>query len=337
MAFRHSKRRLELVPFEASTSRSIKIPRDRFIKHIDLLFRATVTVTGGSGAGLIDEDAALKLCPLIEVRANGVTTLFRMSAQDLYFKNTFEFGTRPYVLDPTDDVAGDYEIGFFVRIDFRNNVGICPADTFLPAPLFKSLDLVVTWADPLTALFDSDADGTAAISSAYGIRPVIHETTQPRPNLVRLQDYIEKEVTATTTEFWLDLPPGDRIYQDVMFKTMDTNTKAGTVRENDIIRFINLITDEAFHHVQMLPWENHQAANKVQYSLEDLYEGAGLCYPPVDGLLYLYLLEDGRVKSGLNVFDVNTARFICDVVIGTATTTVRLIHDSIMPLKYILH
>ncbi len=336
MSVRHNKRRLELVPFEANTTRSIPLPRERYISHIDLDFAASVIVTGGSGAGAVAEDAALKLLPNIEIVGNGFNTIFRMSAQDLYYKNMFEFGTRPCVLDPTDDAAATYPVLFSLRLDFRNNVGLVPVDTLLPATKFRTLELKCTWGNPLTALFDSDADTTdVAISSAFGLRPFIHMTTEPEPIFARIQDFIEKEVTADSAEFIIEFPTGDRTYQDFMFLTTDTAT-AVTIRENDIIEFIDLITDETFRHVDKLEWIEGQHANKIMYSLESLYDGTGLQYKPADGLLYLYMLEDGHIPSGINVFNNNSFRCKMDVDVGTGVTRVRIIHDSVVPVKNIL-
>ncbi|MBA7494391.1 hypothetical protein ES702_04966 [subsurface metagenome] len=335
MALRHSKKRLELLPFEEASARSIPLPRDRYIKWLDCFFSASLVITGGSGAGDPAEDGVLKLFRNISVIADGVKALFNVPLKIHYFKNTFEFGTRPHVLDPTDDAAATYPICVFFRIDFQNNAGIKRCDSYLPAPFFKSLDLIVDWAN-IGVMFDNAVDYTAAaISNAYGLRVVVHQTTEPAPKFTRLQGVIEREITANTREFIIDLPVHDRIYQNFVFRTDIENATADPIRSNAVVSVLDLVTDESFYHINKLPWTQHQHANKLEHSLESLYDGAVLDAMTIDGLMYLDMLEDGRIPSGLNVFDTNTARLIHDVTVGAYATRLLIEHDAMVPIETI--
>lgn len=47
MGMPHGKKRLELLPFEENTKRSIPLPRNRYIKEIDLYFTGQLVIAGG--------------------------------------------------------------------------------------------------------------------------------------------------------------------------------------------------------------------------------------------------------------------------------------------------
>jgi hypothetical protein len=334
MSLRHTITRLDQIPYESATRRSIQLPRNRYIKAIDLWLTGSVTV-GVGGAGTVLEDAVQRLINRIQVNADGIKTIFNLNAQQLYNKNQREYGVGGSYLQPTAAVAATYPIELFLRIPFENNVGVMRPDTYLPANLFKSLDLIIDWA-PLTAMFDTDQAG-ACTTTDITIRPVVYETTEPNPSLVRIQDSIETQIAATTTEFPVDLPLGNRVYQDFMFLTFVDVAKCGRTRSNLPINFINLVTDNNFRHIQTLPFIHHQASNKTVLGLEgfvpEYAAGAEDTHVRKAGVLYLYMLEDGLVPSGLNVLDVNTARFILDVTLTGATSNrIHIVHDSVSPI-----
>lgn len=324
MAFRHGERRLELLHFEENTTISIPLPRDRLISRLNLEFLFSLVITGGSGAGDPVEDAILRLVPRIEVIGDGLTVLYRMDARGAYYKGNFESGCPQYILNPTDDAAATYACGFNIDIFFTNNLGIRPVDTLLNAPAFRTLELSITWGEIDDMFVNEDYTG-AAISTAYGCRPIIYETTKPAPIFMRLQDYIEKEVTATTAEFYIDLPVGRRIYQAIMLRTLDAGCK-----ESDIILFTDIVTGEKFYHYQHIPFVQKQRANEKDFGLEAVIAGHN----------YFNLLEDavyrpaekGHVPSGLHVGDVNTAKILMDVVVGAGTTLIRAYTDVLTQL-----
>lgn len=314
--FRHGERRLELIPFEANTIRSIKLPRDRLIKRIKLLFYAEVVVAGGAASGTIVEDAVQRLIQSIEVIGDGVVTLFRLTGRLMYYKNSFESGCPPYVLQPTTGDEGSEYIGIILDLWFADNIGIRPPDTNLNSPAFKTLVLRINWGDP-DGMYEGTYDRGATISNAYGIRPILVETTKPAPIFLRLQDYIEKEVTATTREFVIEIPCGNRVYQALVVQTLDTQCK-----QSDIVNFTDIITGESFKHYQEIPFVQKQHFDEIDFHNEAI----------IAGYNYHYLLEDGRIPSGVHTFDVNSAKMRFDVTVGAGTTLVQVAHDSIVSL-----
>lgn len=323
--FRHGWRRLPLISFEADTDKSIKLPRDRMIKCINLEFDAVDVISGGLASGVVLDDAVQRLIKQIEVVGNGSVTLFRMAGRDLHFKNHNEYGTLPSITQPASGDEASHTLMANLMIDFGNNIGVRPPDTNLPAMLFKSLELIIDWANPVD-MFDTDHDRDNAIADSYGIRPVIFETNEPIPNSMRIQDFRDDIVSATQPEFVLDFTVGDRIYQVFMLRTTHTPTKKNYVRNNAIVNFIDLTTDSKTYHLKTIPFDQQQHINKLLSSYETVNAG----------IIYLYLLEDGRIISGLNTFDTNTCKMVLDVTVGTGVTAIRTIYDYICPIQNVL-
>jgi len=322
--FRHDARRLELIPFQENTNVSIPLPRDRLIKKIELYLSGTVTsVDPGAGTpGVAVEDPVAKLMPIIEVIGDGVAVLFRNDGQGLYYRNYLRYGCPPQTTAP-GPAAGDHEINIVLTINFQNDIGIRPADTYLLASAFRSLELIVHWGS-LADMFDTTRDFTQTMPATDGIRPVIYETTQPRPVFMRFQDFTDRQVVATTAEFEIPLTIGDRIYQNFMWRSTDAEANKGQTRSDAIINYIDIVTGENFRHYQMIPYEQLRAINEKDFSLEAM--PTGICD--------IYTLEDGRIPSGLNVNDVNTAKVVMDVTVGGVTPTwIRQYNDIITPIK----
>jgi len=157
---------------------------------------------------------------------------------------------------------------------------------------------------------------TDTIASSFGVTPVIHETTEPVAKLVRIVDWLQHEVTSTVGKFPIPLMDRvDRIYQSFMFMTSDTDIKA-----SDVINAIDLITSKG-REIESIPFIQLQRMNKRQSGLETIQEG----------LAYLNLLEDGRIPSGLQVLDVESAKFLLDVTVGAGTTYIDVLTDQIIP------
>jgi len=311
----------ELIAFEENTQKSIKLPRNRLISKINLEFDPAVVVSAGTTSGTVSEDSLLLLLPKIEVVGNGLTTLFRMDAQGLYYKNQFEHRVPGMLTAPADGSAATNNLKLNLTIHFGNNIGRNMSDTFLPANLFSSLDLVVHWGE-LDDMFSAANDRDKAIASSYGVRPVVYETTQPRPKYIRIQDYIEDEITATRTDHKVDLD-SERLlwYQSLFFKTLDAG-----VRDSDVINYITLETDNVVKHINRIPYDQLRNENESMHQIDAL----------PTGFAYLYLMEQGLITSALNVSDTKKTRLELDVTVGAGTTMLRVYQDKLMPIEAVL-
>jgi len=301
--FRHGARRLDLIPYESGATKTIDLPRDRLIKKINLQFDATLVLSGGTTSGTVNEDATAKLISKIEVLADGVTTLRRFDGQGLYHRNWLENGCAAIQSVPASGDSGNHTLSLNLDINFDNNIGLKPSDTFLLASAYRTLVLAVTWADP-SVMFSTANDRTKSISNAFGIRPIIYETTQPSPILMRFVDYIDKNVSASAAEFPIDIPIGNRIYQAFIFKSTEA-----LVLSSAIINYFNLISGDKNIHYANLPDQQVLNMNKKQFSLENAKVG----------FYYLPMMENGRFVSGFSTVDINSAKWNLDVTAGAAS------------------
>lgn len=313
---RHGGRKLELIPFEENGRKSLDLPRDKLIKAIVLNFEAVCVLAGGANSGTVNQDSTLLLIPSIEIYGDGSVLLHRTTARLLYWYNQFVYGVPATLAVPATGEAGNHTLSLALLIDFQNNIGRAPHDTFLNATAFRSLTLNIQWG-LLASMFSAANDRTKSIATTYGITPVIYETTEPIANAVRVIDYLRKQVTATSAELEQELPIGNRLYQALMFQTLDTN-----VRESDIINFYSLMTNSNARHMDRIPFIQKQRENKTRLALETLQ--AGLCH--------VNLLEDGLITSGLQVHDINSAKLLFDVTVGAGTTYIDILHDQILPM-----
>jgi hypothetical protein len=321
MAFRHNIRRLPVINWTENTQVVLDLPRDRFIKSINLQLDSVVTLAAGSASGAVQEDATVSLISKIEIIANGVITLFRCSGKDLYYRNLLHYGIAGVVANPADGSAAAKTLYANLHIDFQNNIGIVPADTFLPAMNFNTLQLVITFGT-MAGMFNATCDRTKTMTS-FSLRPVIFETLEPSPQFIRFFDTMDVNVPTTTGDQVIKLNSNvPRIYQEFIFHVKEG--AADIVRSNGILNFVNLTTDEAIYNLNMLP--NVQWLNYTQML-------NGIAKPT--GIYQFNLLEDGRIPSGLDVEKINQANFHIDVTAGAASN-IRILQDFVVPVNKVL-
>jgi hypothetical protein len=303
--YRHGRKTLDTLDFSSGNRTWIDLPRDRFIKRINLALTGTVTLSGGTTSGTVTEDATPQLLSLIEVWGDGTIPLFRSDGVGLYYKNYFETGQAPSIANPADGSAAANAVYATFDIWFENNIGLVPADSFLNASNYRTLRLYITW-NTLASMFSGTNDRTKA-STALKLTATVFESSQPNPQYLRIQDFMIDTITASKNSYNLgggSLPVGNRIYQSFMLKTIDTAARANTVLNN-----INLLGGDKIYHIQNYQWTPGRRQQKNDFSITTL----------PDGVSYLYLLENGRIPSGFTVADLNTAYLQGDVTYNSGT------------------
>ena len=313
--FQQIQKKGRFIQFYASQPVTEPLDRDRLIKQINLEFAASAVVAGGAASGTVVEDSVLILIPRIEIVGNG-QTIFNMDAQALYFMNQFEHNIAGSLLEPTSGDEATYPIYANMVISFENNIGRYPEDTFLPARLFKDLNIRFTYGT-CNSMFEGTYDRGCTIAASYGVTMIVIETTAPDPKFMRQQLFIEKTIAASQTDFPVDLPAGRYIYQKLLFKTLDAN-----VRSNDIINKITVETDTSINNIKEIPYDQLRKRNIFDHRIT-----------VPTGFAYLYLAEQGMLSTALNTSDINTLQLKLDVTKGSGTTLLRVYYDVIRPLS----
>ncbi len=313
--FQQIQKKGRFITFYANQPVTVALDRDRLIKQINLEFAASAVVSGGAASGTVVEDSTMILIPRIEIEGNG-QTIFNMDAQALYYMNQFEHSIAGSILEPTAGDEATYPIYVNMIISFENNIGRFPEDTFLPARLFKTLNMRFTFG-ACNDMFEGTYDRGCTIAASYGVTPIVIETTAPDPKFIRQQLYIEKTIAANQTDFPVDLPAGRYIYQKLLFKTLDAK-----VRSNDIINSITVETDTSINNIKTIPYDQLRKRNIYDHRIT-----------VPTGFAYLYLAEQGMLSTALNTSDINTLQLKLDVSVGSGATKLYVYYDVIRPLS----
>ncbi|MBA7495309.1 hypothetical protein ES702_05891 [subsurface metagenome] len=292
------------------------LPQDRLLTRLILKFVWEITISGGAASGAVLQDAVLRLIPEVKIIGDNVASFYRDYARHAYHLNTNDYGAPFWLVDPTSGDEASYDIGFMMVIDFQNNIGFAPQDSYLDATALKTLDMLIQFADP-TVMFDATFDRDIAVDSGW-LYTIVEQDTQPAPRLLRFQDYKQQEITATMPNFETQLNVGSEIYQRLSFMTTDD-----TVRESDIINLTSIISGDKYHHRQVIRDPMDIVAQWALSGVEVGNQAAGFLVAPLTRL--------GRVNTGLITSDVKSAKVIHDVTVGAATTMLYT-HTDLMRL-----
>jgi len=306
----------EVIPFAAGATRSISIPRDRFIQKIEL----RLTITGTTAATVsAHEDNPMSLVRGIRLVANGNDVKLAASMTDLHYVDQYEYGTAPerFIQTATGLPAGS-DLG---RAAVVADVGsIEPKNPFdisslLPAHTFSSLELFVDWgtsADLGTGYTVADARITVTLREA-DLTP--EELREVEPMLKLYETFIEKTIDAAYPYygFIVDLPTGNQL-----FRTVLTAVRAGIRSDTQITAF--KVTQESPVKAELLTdgWYESQARDKLQYGIETVVRGICIIdYEKEIGGLDLRGLKAGDVK------------FRASTIAPSGTTKARLLNLEI--------
>ena len=300
---------LDRIPFEASTVRTLPdgLPRDAKIADVDLWFKAEAVVAGGTASGTVCDDAVERLFNRIEIIGDG-ETLYDWDGRGTYHINTLENRTLPQNTPPSSGDEATYDIDLLLGIPFANRQSIRPADTLLEAHRYKTLALKIHWGDP-DGMFTGTYDRNCTISTSFGVTPIVKEVlSKVAVPYRRIRRQLEHTIAATSSDYPINFPVDRRIYQNLAFMTTDAG-----VRESDILNTINALrTGETFDHVKGIDDEALRYLNQRDHGLA----------AEIAGFYNLYLLDNGRIPTGIATFDVNSMRASLDVTVGTGTTKI---------------
>ena len=308
MPYIHGKLHMSALPLVLPGTYPIQngLPQDRMIKRLILKFIWDITIAGGTDSGVVNQDSVLRLIPEVKVIGDNVASFYRKHARMAYHLNKHDYGAPPWIaVCASGDEQANTEIGFMMVIDFQNNLGVVPQDSYLDATALKTLDMLITFADP-TVMFSAAFDRTITVNSGW-LYTIVEQTTQPAPRLIRFQDYIQQEITATMANFETKLNIGSEIYQRLSLYMTDAG-----VRESDIVNLTSLISGDKYHHRQVIRFPMDLLAQNLFASVETANIAAGILPMP--------LTELGRMNTGLITSDVNSAKLVHDVTVGAGTT-----------------
>ncbi len=208
----------------ASATKSLKLPRDRFIQQIILRLKVTGNTDSSVTAandGILAAIGALRI-------TRGGNPIFNLTGADLWRINQYQFGrvglaSLITTTSQTGATLGEAEfiIPFMLNPKNPNDV-----KAVLPAHMFSSLDLYVDWGA-------AASPGTGYTITSAELRVALKEVDLTKEELGALKrifmvnySYEEKTHDAAYTDykFQKDLPVG-KILQEVFMTTIDNSVR----------------------------------------------------------------------------------------------------------------
>jgi len=306
--FRQSKRMIPDMYYSANAIIAEDIPRDRLIKNIVLHLYGEIKTVGGDAA---QADNPMSLISRIEVIADGSLVLYSLTGIDAYYLTQHLYGAAPLLNAVANTAADDQYIDCLIIIPFHAYGARVPADTFLDATAFKSLQIKIHWGDIANL-----HNGTVTEETDIRIRPEINETVKPEPNFLSKWYTLEKNVTATDAQFDVDLPLSN-FYRAFMFRQLDDS-----VRVNTVVNRVNLISSGSVFHIQNV----FDSLLRNEHALYQLLAST-------DGVTFVDWigLEDGIMKSVLSANDTNDLKLRFDVTKSQNDCKLYVVVNEIIP------
>jgi hypothetical protein len=333
MGFRNTFVRLPDVPFVDSGVQSIEIPRGHLIRALALRLTGNVVLAGAGTAALTDE-SPYPLLRRIELITDGRDTLKSVTGRQLFRQNHFYNGIAPNFAGPAL-LAGTNPFNGFLVLPFEMPAAIKPIDSLLDSRRHESIQLRITWGT-LTAAADgvtSVLDGAAAQTQAPGTTSLqvgMWATTEPS-NVVFSQhrDYvIEREITAASTDFDVDIPVGQAI-RSIMLRFETGVSGDPAVGSDAICNNLSVLVDNAFFPLLRVPYLLHREKVAQDFGIVG---AAGVSTLPT-GYTLIEFSEDGRLGAALNTADIASLKLRLDVAAPGAARRVQAVVKEVVPAE----
>lgn len=315
MSFDNRTRKVGQLTFAASTPDSLDLPRKSLIRSLILDWSGSnaqtdvttppVLYTGGCGS-------ALKHIARVEIVANGRDTIKSLSGDAIAMKNMFLFGTKPVLLE-TLLTAATHPFGGKILLPFAMPRSIREIDTLLPSGKLSTLELRITFG-PKAAMMSTEATAYAITGAVdVHVNESIRMDGKDEPYATYKELYIEKDIVATTPEFQILLPVGNR-YRGFLIEVESSGEMVNTV--------LNKVTIKSGTDVyKAIDFDALQGENLIKYDLAaQTFVGYG----------YVDFCEEGRMVDALNATRLSSLEMILDVT-KVATDKIRVYPCEIVP------
>lgn len=311
--FRNVIRRIGSIDFTAiNQTKSIDLPRKDFFRQ--LILRLTVVDTISTlGSPVLYANTPSQFLKRIEIIADGKDTIKSIGGRPILFKNFFNWCTYPRRTVPTLSAAAlTWYLTLILPFDLPR--AIREIDTLLDTGKLSTLELRVTGGD--SADFYSTAPTARAFTSA-SLEVLVHEAikfdNKPVNPSVYKEMSIEKQITASATEFQILLPVGN-LYRGFLIENDSDKVLINTGIAEIQIRSGTTVFFKA-------PWAALREANALFHNMETV---------AFDGMAYVEFCPEGRMVDALDASKLSMLEAVFNVTkIGT-TDYVRVYPDEII-------
>lgn len=304
------RRYLGSINWAENATRTLEIPRNYALAHLDLVLKADISRDAGS-AGELKDCAPAQLVKNITVKANGSDTIKSLDMETLHRHNEIMFGVRPVI--SSENAVGygaltNEIVWIFARIPFAMPRAIKQVDTLLDTASLSSLDLIITWGTGLDIMNDAADSATLTVNEAVLHVVAVEYLGVPADTMFMLynQWVRQKEVTAATNRFQIKLPVGN-VYRGLLLKTHSDGNQVCTILPW-CLENLNSITLRSGTEVYLhMPAGILNAQNKLTQQIqvpETMLDAAAvdhrLTENPLLGYYYIDFCRDGRMSEALD-------------------------------------
>lgn len=322
-------RRRKQVDVAFSANNKVSEPLGRGYIYRELYLELTATLDDPTNAyaavGLGDEWACVKK---VDIVANGTDVIKSISGPMLRWLNFFWYGRFPTVSPALGAGSGDPELRSTLILPFWMPRSVRPIDTALDSRRLSDLKIEITWGD-----YD-DVNGTTATGWI----------TEPTLRVDSLESYgidgpfanwrlweIEKTITATTSEYQVQLPVGG-MYRGFFMRTTDAGVMQGDILNNFKWRSgTNVFADvdsAIMRDVEMLRRGEQRSYSGTAY--DDLAQANNESF---EGIYAYDHVTDGMLTEAVDTAGFSEHELSLDVAVGGGTTKILILPSQVIPVR----
>lgn len=302
------KRKEGRIPYSESSQASLPISRNFHMNHLILKLKVT-----HDNATAVFKDGLANLINNIEVVANGNMVIKSIPGFKLQLNSLLLSGIRGLNTIVTADGTNKESYEYFA-IPFVMFGMVRPTDTILNTALFDTLDLRVNWGSSSNL-----GTGVTVVKAELEIESesLVNYKRNADENIKHfMENALTKEVTASTTEFQINLPT-QKLYKSIQLVALDDK-----VRSNNIIKGIKIKSGTTvFADIEA---QTLKAENLMQYRPNNQAE--------LDGVYILNFTQRGKLSDVLNTLKgsgFNTLELVLEVEKQTGTNEILVLQDTI--------
>lgn len=306
------RRSVGTVVYSAGGQSSIEMPRDALYRKIYLRLRGAITIAT-AGSPVVYTESPCGIIKRIELVANGKDTIKSLDFALAMVNTQIKFGTRPDKTAPPT-TATTASVNAFAILPLAMPDSFKEIDTLLNSKALSTLVLKITWGNP-TDLYSTDPT-SFTVDSMYCDVGMLESIGLDAASIQKLwtnkESVIEKEITATTSNFQIILPVTN-IYRSILVKAEDDGDPVNTIINNIKLQSgTKVFFNEKAAVIQDM--------NKQELGLESMPAGYH----------YLDFCPDGRLSEGIPAGALSNLEMILDVTKVTGTNKVYVLINEIV-------
>ncbi len=308
------RRKLAPIDFAANQVRSLELPRNYALRHLDLWLDGTATIAAAATAGTPRDSSPAQLIKRIEIIRDGSETIKAIDFETLHRLTQRRYGVRPRI----DSLPSGFAqitaepVECHARLNFAMWPGhFRPMDTMLDASRAVTLHLQVTFG-AAADIMDDAFDGTVTVASVQLKTQTLEAMEVPAD--WRFNDFkehlLQKQVTAAATEFTFPNLRNGNYYRGFTIVTRRNNVPSNSIlNELTLKSGTKVFAKVEAEHLQF----SNRLDSQVEFPVANDSVNRVYLENVATGYYYLDLCPDGRLMESLATAPLSSLEFVMDV------------------------